>query len=85
MAAIATFTGIPVTNNIGVEKYCDFEVGLEGQNGPYARITMDGCQMILDEDFGFIEGDLAEEWREPAIAKLLLLLEVDRNRDGTLS
>ncbi len=32
MAAIATFTGIPVTNNTGVEKYCDFEVGQEGQN-----------------------------------------------------
>jgi hypothetical protein len=85
MADITTFTGIPVTNNEGVEKYFDFEVGQEEENGQFVRITMDGCQLILDEDFGFIQGDLAEEWREPAIAKLLLLMEVDRNRDGTLS
>ncbi|WP_312792182.1 hypothetical protein [Sphingobacterium sp.] len=85
MADITTFTGIPVTNNQGVEKYFDFEVGQEEENGQFVRITMDGCQLILDEDFGFIQGDLAEEWREPAIAKLLLLMEVDRNRDGTLS
>ncbi len=85
MADITTFTGIPVTNNEGVEKYFDFEVGQEEENGQFVRITMDGCQLILDVDFGFIQGDLAEEWREPAIAKLLLLMEVDRNRDGTLS
>lgn len=85
MADITTFTGIPVTNNEGVEKYFDFEVGQEEENGEFVRITMDGCQLILDEDFGFIQGDLAEEWREPAIAKILLLMEVDRNRDGTLS
>jgi len=85
MADITTFTGIPVTNNEGVEKYFDFEVGQEEENGQFVRITMDGCQLILDEDFGFIQGDLAEGWREPAIAKLLLLMEVDRNRDGTLS
>lgn len=85
MADITTFTGIPVTNNEGVEKYFDFEVGQEEENGQFVRITMDGCQLILDEDFGFIQGDLAEEWREPAIAKLLLLMEVDRNRDGTLT
>lgn len=85
MADITTFTGIPVTNNEGVEKYFDFEVGQEEENGQFVRITMDGCQLILDEDFGFIQGDLAEEWREPAITKLLLLMEVDRNRDGTLS
>ena len=85
MADITTFTGIPVTNNEGVEKYFDFEVGQEEENGQFVRITMDGCQLILDEDFGFIQGDLAEEWRELAIAKLLLLMEVDRNRDGTIS
>lgn len=79
-----TFTGIPVSNSDGVEKYFDFEVGEEGEYGQYARITMDGYQMILDEDLAYIDGDLPEEWRKPAIAKLLLLLEVDRNRDGDL-
>ncbi|CAM3656514.1 hypothetical protein SPPR111872_12990 [Sphingobacterium prati] len=83
--AITTFTGIPVTNSQGVEKYFDFEVGQEGEYGQYARITMDGCQLILDEHLAYIKGDLAEEWREPAIAKLLLLLEVDLNRDRTMS
>jgi len=83
MADITTFTGIPVTNSEGDEKYFDFEVGQEGEYGQYARITMDGCQLILDEHLAYVKGDLAEEWREPAIAKLLLLLEVDLNRDGS--
>ena len=82
-AAIITFTGIPVTNSQGEEKYFDFEVGQEGEYGQYARITMDGCQLILDEHLAYVKGDLAEEWREPAIAKLILLLEVDLNRDGS--
>ncbi len=79
-----TFTGIPVTNSEGIEKYFDFEVGEEGEYGQYARITMDGCQLILDEDLAYIKGDLPEQWHKPAISKLLFLLEVDRNRDGTL-
>jgi len=85
MADITTFTGIPVINSEGIEKYFDFEIGREGEDGQYARVTMDGFQLILDEDLVYVKGDLPEEWIEPAIAKLVLLLEVDRNRDGTLS
>lgn len=84
MADRTTFTGIPVMNSDVVEKFFDFEVGEEGEYGQYARITMDGCQLILDEDLAYIKGDLPEEWHQPAISKLLLLLEVDRNKDGTL-
>lgn len=79
-----TFTGIPVSNAEGVEKYFDFEVGEEGEYGQYARITMDGYQLILDENLAYIKGDLPDQWHKPAVSKLLVLLEVDRNKDGTL-
>ena len=79
-----TFTGIPVSNAEGAEKYFDFEVGKEGAFGQYARITMDGCQLILDENLSYVKGDLPAEWHEAAIAKLLFLLEIDQNKDGTL-
>lgn len=41
-----TFTGIPVTNSEGVEKYFDFEVGEEGGGPPicshyYGRLPAD--------------------------------------------
>lgn len=77
-----TFTGIPVSNTAGTEKYFDFEVGEEEEIGQYARITMDGYQLILDVDFAYVKGDLPEEWHKPAIAKLLVLLEVDHDGDS---
>lgn len=80
-----TFTGIPVTNSEGVEKYFDFKVGEEGEDRQYARITMDGCQLILGKDLAYIKGDLPEQWHKPAISKLLFLLQVDRNKDGALN
>ncbi|MFC3355582.1 hypothetical protein [Sphingobacterium zeae] len=78
-----TFTGIPVTNDQGTEKYFDFEVGQEEGQNEYARITMDGCQLILDEQLAYLSGDLPEEWHRPAIDKLLFLLSVDRNTDNS--
>ncbi len=78
-----TFTGIPVTNDEGIEKYFDFEVGREEGQNEYARITMDGCQLILDEQLACLSGDLPKEWHRPAIDKLLFLLSVDRNSDDS--
>lgn len=75
-----TFTGIPVTNAAGIEKYFDFEVGKERASEQYARITMDGFQLILDENLAYVKGDLPAEWHESAIAKLLFLLEIDQNK-----
>lgn len=78
-----TFTGIPVINAAGVEKYFDFEVGEEG-NMEHARITMDGYQLMLDQQFNYMQGDLPEEWRELAINKLVELIEVERKREDNM-
>lgn len=70
---------IPVTIDSGKEQLFHYELVENGQYGQYCRITSEGKELIIDEDLAYIKGDMPEHWQQPAIAKLLELLEEDNS------
>lgn len=69
----------------GNERKFNFEVGESGEFGQFAKITSDGYELIVDEDFAYLKGDMPIEWREPAIAKLLMILKASEHQNRGLS
>lgn len=84
MATIARYDDVPVTLDTGDQWIFNFEIGDNNEVGQFARITSGDFEFFIDEDLEFIFGDMPEQWRQPAIAKLLLILDTEQHRDGHL-
>ncbi|WP_433863845.1 hypothetical protein [Sphingobacterium thalpophilum] len=85
MATSARYNDVPVTLDTGEQWIFDFEIGDNDEVGQFARITSGDFEFLIDEDLQYILGDMPKQWRQPAIAKLLLILDTEHHRDGHLN
>lgn len=85
MAKTTIYRNVPVILTTENEQQFDFEIGESLEIGQYARITSEGYQLVIDEDLEYLEGDMPEKWRQPAIQKLLALVREDDKTIGDLN
>ncbi len=79
------YLDIPVSITPEREQPFNFELVEDGKHGQFCKIWSDGKELYVDEDLAYIKGDMPIEWREPAIAKLILILGANRHLDGQLT
>lgn len=79
------YLDIPVSITPEQEQPFNFELVEDKGHGQFCKIWSDGKELYVDEDLAYIKGDMPIEWREPAIAKLILILGANRHLDGQLT
>lgn len=85
MTKTTIYKDIPVALTTETEQLFDFELGDSGRVGQYAKISSQGHELIIDEDLGYLGGDMPEKWRQPAVQKLLALVRDDNKTIGNLN
>ncbi|MBB1643014.1 hypothetical protein [Sphingobacterium sp. UME9] len=85
MSKTKIYKDIPVILTTETEQLFDFELGKSGQVGQYAKISSEGYELIIGEDLSYLDGDMPEKWRQPAVQKLLALVRDDNKTIGDLN
>ena len=85
MTKTKIYKDIPVTLTTEKEQLFDFELVESGKLGQYAKISSQGHELIIGEDLGYLDGDMPEKWRQPAVQKLLALVRDDNKTIGDLN
>ncbi|MCS4167921.1 hypothetical protein D3C81_996330 [compost metagenome] len=85
MSKTKIYKDIPVILTTETEQLFDFELGESGQVGQYAKISSEGHELIIGVDLSYLDGDMPEKWRQPAVQKLLALVRDDNKTIGDLN
>ena len=79
------YLDIPVSITPEQEQAFNFELVENEESDQFCKIWSEGKELYVDENLAYIKGDMPLEWREPAIAKLVLILGANRHLDGQLT
>ena len=79
------YLDIPVSITPEHEQSFNFELVENGEQGQFCKIWSEEKELYVDEDLAYIKGNMPVAWREPAIAKLILILGANRHLDGQLT
>jgi len=82
MMTTITYHNIPVDITPNEERPFQYQLFENEHDGQYYKISSDGKELYINEDLAYLKGDMPIEWREPAIAKLLILLRAKEYPDG---
>ncbi|WP_134091573.1 hypothetical protein [Olivibacter sp. XZL3] len=75
------YLDIPVT--IGQkEQSFNYKIVEDEASGQRFKIWSEGKELYMDEDLGYLKGDMPTEWTDQAVLKLQSILQAHQHPDG---